>query len=204
MKARDRVVGGGRQHTEKLASTQDTQGPPQGQARSPGQGPPLRRTHRVWHHSGSTALTASYPESTPSTRLSMKKEPMMMRGMKYNQFQVLPAASLVWKQEEMRKDGDETHSPCHEVPPAPVRCLAGPTVRPACPSPQSSLWTWGSPRTRDPQHPGHRPACQKAKEQPRRAEAAWETARATCWPLQDSPLLPRLLLVKTTGPEAQA
>lgn len=44
----------------------------------------------------------SYPESTPSTRLSIKKEPMMMRGMKYNQFQVLPAASFVWKR------GDET------------------------------------------------------------------------------------------------
>jgi hypothetical protein len=27
----------------------------------------------------------------------MKKEPMMMRGMKYNQFHVLPAASFVWK-----------------------------------------------------------------------------------------------------------
>lgn len=37
----------------------------------------------------------SYPESTPSTRLSMKKEPMMMRGMKYNQFQVFPEASLL-------------------------------------------------------------------------------------------------------------
>lgn len=44
----------------------------------------------------------SYPESTPSTRLSIKKEPMMMRGMKYSQFQVLPAASFVWK-----KGGDE-------------------------------------------------------------------------------------------------
>lgn len=44
----------------------------------------------------------SYPESTPSTRLSIKKEPIMMRGMKYNQFQVLPAASFVWKR------GDET------------------------------------------------------------------------------------------------
>lgn len=43
------------------------------------------------------ACYGSYPESTPSTRLSMKKEPMMMRGMKYNQFHVLPAASFVWK-----------------------------------------------------------------------------------------------------------
>lgn len=53
------------------------------------------------------ARAASYPESTPSTRLSMKKEPMMMRGMKYSQFQALPAASLVWKQEERRRTGGQ-------------------------------------------------------------------------------------------------
>lgn len=29
-----------------------------------------------------TSPHGPYPESTPSTRLSMKKEPMMMRGMK--------------------------------------------------------------------------------------------------------------------------
>lgn len=28
----------------------------------------------------------------------MKKEPMMMRGMKYIQFHALPEASLLWKQ----------------------------------------------------------------------------------------------------------
>jgi hypothetical protein len=37
----------------------------------------------------------TYPESTPRTRFSMKKEPMMMRGMKYSQFQVFPEASLL-------------------------------------------------------------------------------------------------------------
>lgn len=37
----------------------------------------------------------TYPDSTPSTRFSIKKEPMMMRGMKYNQFQVFPEASLL-------------------------------------------------------------------------------------------------------------
>lgn len=46
---------------------------------------------------GPSRARGSYPESTPSTRLSIKKEPMMMRGMKYNQFQVLPAASFVWE-----------------------------------------------------------------------------------------------------------
>lgn len=39
----------------------------------------------------------AYPESTPRTRLSTKKDPMMMRGMKYSQFQVAPKASLVCK-----------------------------------------------------------------------------------------------------------
>ena len=37
----------------------------------------------------------AYPESTPRTRLRTKKDPMMMRGMKYSQFQVAPKASLV-------------------------------------------------------------------------------------------------------------
>ena len=36
----------------------------------------------------------THPDSTPSTRLSMKKEPMMMSGMKYSQFHVFPKASL--------------------------------------------------------------------------------------------------------------
>ena len=38
---------------------------------------------------------SAHPDSTPSTRLSIKKEPMMMRGMKYSQFQVFPEASLL-------------------------------------------------------------------------------------------------------------
>lgn len=42
----------------------------------------------------------TYPESTPSTRLSIKKDPMMMRGMKYSQFQALPEASLLWRKKE--------------------------------------------------------------------------------------------------------
>ena len=41
--------------------------------------------------------THTYPDNTPSTRLSMKKEPMMMRGMKYIQFHALPEASLLWE-----------------------------------------------------------------------------------------------------------
>ena len=40
-------------------------------------------------------VAKTYPDSTPSTRFSIKKEPMMMRGMKYNQFQVFPEASLL-------------------------------------------------------------------------------------------------------------
>jgi len=36
----------------------------------------------------------THPDSTPSTRFSMKKEPMMMRGRKYSQFHVFPEASL--------------------------------------------------------------------------------------------------------------
>lgn len=39
----------------------------------------------------------AYPDSTPRTRLRTKKDPMMMRGMKYSQFQVAPKASLVWR-----------------------------------------------------------------------------------------------------------
>lgn len=43
------------------------------------------------------AKERSYPDKTPRTRLSMKNEPMMMRGIKYNQFQVFPEASLVYE-----------------------------------------------------------------------------------------------------------
>lgn len=42
-------------------------------------------------------VAETYPDSTPSTRFSIKKEPMMMRGMKYNQFQVFPEASLLYE-----------------------------------------------------------------------------------------------------------
>lgn len=43
----------------------------------------------------------------------MKKEPMMMRGMKYSQFQVLPAASFVCRREgDEQKTGRKTHSSC--------------------------------------------------------------------------------------------
>lgn len=45
--------------------------------------------------SGMGRVPDTYPDSTPSTRFSIKKEPMMMRGMKYNQFQVFPEASLL-------------------------------------------------------------------------------------------------------------
>lgn len=47
-----------------------------------------------------TDVLDTYPESTPSTRLSIKKDPMMMRGMKYSQFQALPEASLLWRKKE--------------------------------------------------------------------------------------------------------
>ena len=46
-------------------------------------------------HRGEMIVT--YPDRTPSTRLSMKKEPMMMRGMKYIQFQAPPEASSLWE-----------------------------------------------------------------------------------------------------------
>lgn len=45
---------------------------------------------------GRCTTVHTYPESTPSTRLSIKKDPIMMRGMKYSQFQALPEASLLW------------------------------------------------------------------------------------------------------------
>ena len=40
-------------------------------------------------------VAETYPDSTPSTRFSIKKEPMRRRRMKYNQFQVFPEASLL-------------------------------------------------------------------------------------------------------------
>ena len=48
-----------------------------------------------WELKGGEGPT--HPDRTPSTRFRTKKEPMMMRGMKYIQFQVVPKASLVWK-----------------------------------------------------------------------------------------------------------
>lgn len=37
----------------------------------------------------------TYPDRTPRTRFKTKNEPIMMRGMKYIQFHVIPKASLV-------------------------------------------------------------------------------------------------------------
>lgn len=53
---------------------------------------------RVWDRQPPKAWTEeqTYPERTPSTRFRTKKEPMMMRGMKYNQFQLGPKASSAW------------------------------------------------------------------------------------------------------------
>lgn len=48
----------------------------------------------------------AYPDSTPRTRLRTKKDPMMMRGMKYSQFQVAPKASLVWRGKENKNQHD--------------------------------------------------------------------------------------------------
>lgn len=42
-------------------------------------------------------MTPTYPDRTPRTRLSTKKDPMIIRGMKYSQFQVAPKASLAYK-----------------------------------------------------------------------------------------------------------
>lgn len=44
---------------------------------------------------GSVKEGGAHPDRTPSTRFSTKKEPIMMSGMKYIQFQVVPKASLV-------------------------------------------------------------------------------------------------------------
>ena len=39
----------------------------------------------------------TYPERTPRTKLSMKKDPTTISGMKKTQLNTLPRASLVWK-----------------------------------------------------------------------------------------------------------
>lgn len=44
---------------------------------------------------GTVKEGGTHPDRTPSTRFSTKKEPIMMSGMKYIQFQVVPKASLV-------------------------------------------------------------------------------------------------------------
>lgn len=79
-----------------------------------------------------TSPHGPYPESTPSTRLSMKKEPMMMRGMKYSQFHVLPAASFVWKRRRGRACGAD-------AAPAPRGRLAGSRQRESGQDSQSVL-----------------------------------------------------------------
>lgn len=48
---------------------------------------------------------ATHPDRTPKTRLSMKKEPIMMRGMKYSQFQVFPEASLACGHKDRYREG---------------------------------------------------------------------------------------------------
>lgn len=58
----------------------------------------LRGRGQAWP--GGEGWRLAYPDSTPRTRLRTKKDPMMMRGMKYNQFQVAPKASLVWRGKE--------------------------------------------------------------------------------------------------------
>lgn len=63
-----------------------TRGQPQGSETRDGHGP-----------EGKDGRHLAYPDSTPRTRLSTKKDPMMMRGMKYSQFHVAPKASLVWR-----------------------------------------------------------------------------------------------------------
>lgn len=58
-----------------------------------------RQGWRGWRDTGNVPGNdhTAYPDSTPRTRLRTKKDPMMMRGMKYSQFQVAPKASLVWR-----------------------------------------------------------------------------------------------------------
>lgn len=58
------------------------------------QGYHLAQKQRPKSSAGVSVTVCTHPDSTPSTRLSMKKEPMMMRGMKYSQFHVFPEASL--------------------------------------------------------------------------------------------------------------
>ena len=60
----------------------------------------------VWGN-GMGEVADTYPDSTPSTRFSIKKEPMMMRGMKYNLFQVFPEASLLYEGEEGKQVSTE-------------------------------------------------------------------------------------------------
>ena len=44
-----------------------------------------------------TMSILKYPLRTPRTRLSMKKDPTTMSGMKKAQLNMFPMASLVWK-----------------------------------------------------------------------------------------------------------
>lgn len=50
---------------------------------------------RMQRKDGNVKEGGTHPDRTPSTRFSTKKEPIMMSGMKYIQFQVVPKASLV-------------------------------------------------------------------------------------------------------------
>ena len=43
------------------------------------------------------STNSTHPERTPSTKLSMKKDPSTIRGTKYKKLKELPRESLVWK-----------------------------------------------------------------------------------------------------------
>lgn len=52
-------------------------------------------------------LRWTHPERTPKTRFSTKKEPMIIRGMKYMQFHVGPKASLVCGDTKQTADNNQ-------------------------------------------------------------------------------------------------
>ena len=62
----------------------------------------------MWRcHSAAVMLSWTHPERTPKTRFSTKKEPMIIRGMKYMQFHVGPKASLVCRDKKQTADNNQ-------------------------------------------------------------------------------------------------
>ena len=63
----------------------------------------VRDRHKQFYYDRShidlvcSSSSQTYPLRTPSTRLSIKKDPTTIRGIKKTQLKALPMASLVWK-----------------------------------------------------------------------------------------------------------